>query len=472
MSSRVTRLVAGSLVAVGATLAMLARRSGEERPANELADHVDGSGSSDVDGRPSSAPRDARAGAQTTVDAAYEVKCSTTLDAAGLLTDWPGWRRVKGIQDACCILDSPTNLGVAVPPLNWHECAAGPAARAGAAVDCEEADAFDGTTWAPVLFDLDVSHDSRGIPKLVLVGRAIDELSSGDAEFEVYDAQTGVPLAAWRNKVAPGVSSCVAFADVDDTIGTIAASMYGPGDVLYASGTPTALLTSPEFRRLRDIPWQLAVQKHGTSTTTFAFDLAPAGVVERARIGASVAITTAGRAGPPIFFDLVDKDDVFAATGSGWTSEYVVRTDGTPVLLRSVASRHVLGFATDGDTMFWLEAFGGADAVALPSRFEVWAAPYTTDPVKLGSNARKLGDARGQGFAGGRAAAGGVYAVVTGNCAQVARASGGEVRELCAGPDTTAGGPIAMTPHELWRILRVKDGGRRTVLRRFALPKW
>jgi hypothetical protein len=378
---------------------------------------------------------------------------------------------VAGIEDACCILDSPTNLGGSIPQLTWHECASATGVTADAYAGCGEADGFDGTDAAPVLFDLEVSLDSGGRPELILLGRAIDEPNSGDAEYEVYDFGSGRPLAAWRNKIAPSISSCIVLTDVANSIETIAASLYGPGDVLYASGPPAALVGTAEFLRLRGVPWQLAVQKHGTSSTTFAFDLAPAGIVDRVRIGASLVGTTAGRGGPPIFFDFAHKEDVFAATGSGWTSEYVVGADGTPAVLRGVENRHVLGFATDGDTLFWLEAFGGADPVALPLKFEVWAAPYTTDPHKLERTARKLGAARGQGFAGGRAAADGTYAVVTGNCAQVARASGGEVRELCSPPDALPGGPISMIPGELWRILRLKGATRRTVLRRFALPR-
>jgi len=221
-------------------------------------------------------------------DAAYYVQCSNVLDEGGVPTDWPGWRRVAGIEDACCILDSPTNLGGSIPQLTWHECASATGVHRRRVRRMRRSRRIRRTDAAPVLFDLEVSLDSGGRPELILLGRAIDEPNSGDAEYEVYDFGSGRPLAAWRNKIAPKYFIVHRSDDVANSIETIARAYTGPVMCSMRPGRQPHSSAPRSFLRLRGVPWQLAVQKHGTSSTTFAFDLAPAGIVDRVRIGASL----------------------------------------------------------------------------------------------------------------------------------------------------------------------------------------
>jgi hypothetical protein len=153
--------------------------------------------------------------------------------------------------------------------------------------------------------------------------------------------------------------------------------------------------------------------------------------------------------------------------------EYVVKADGTPVLFRSVPNRHIMGFTTDGTTLFWTEGFGGSSATAPPTEYEVWSAPYTSNPSVLAATARKLSSVDGgPGFVGGVSAAGGIYVVVTGACAEITRQVDGEVREICAGPQSAFGGWLFLSTQELWTIVGASGGANYNTVRRLPMPSW
>jgi hypothetical protein len=422
-----------------------------------------------------SPPRDSSSpteGAAVDTGSAYTVSCANSVDDAGYVTDWPLWRRVQTIPDPCTLVDTPVDVDASVRPLSWHNCIADSGSDAQSQPSCLDID-VPANAVAPTHFiNLETGRDSSGLPTTVLLGYEIDVPNDDIAEYDIFDFTTGAPLAAWRNNPTLHASSCLLRADVSGSIATLTARMWGPGDILYATATPPLLASAPSFHRITGLPWQAAEQDTRTSTTTYAFDLEPGGVIDRVAIGSATPIS-AGYGGPQLFLDFVQNDDVFATLGGGWLQEYVVGANGSVVLLRAVPSRHVISFATDGRSLFWTEGFGGATSSDPPTSYEVWTAPYTTDPSVVAASARRLSTlSAGPGFAGGGTAVLGTYLTVIGDCAEITRIADGDVRQLCVGPTSYFGGWLFFTQQELWAIIGTNGGPVNYTVRRLPMPTW
>lgn len=365
--------------------------------------------------------------------------CDVVVPDGGVLSDWPGWRRLPQLS-ACCALDVPVDGGTGLPPLAWHSCG-------DASTGCLEMN-LPANSASPAFFRYaEASRDATGLPALLHLRWALEgtHVSTQDA---IYEVETGQPLAAWRTTD----TFCFSKMDVVGRSATLFVSTWSTWDARLAHGDPATLMNAPTFELIgiaRGAP-----QESATSETTYAFDFPLGGAVGRAKIGSGKYATSGST--PALLLELVEKDDVYAFSEqgkSGWSEEYRVDPDGSVTPFRVVSGRHVSGLRTDGTTMFWVESYGNPDPRGVPTMFDVYAAPYTSDSVTLAASARKVASIPSSGPPQVSIAFGGLYGVFNGVVVEVVRLSDGAVREVSLPPGNAFLELVLVTPSELWTVV-------------------
>jgi len=133
-----------------------------------------------------------------TADAADVGVCAPPGDDAGVVHDWPGFRRMSEI-DPCCPFDVGQDLTVAVP-YKWIPC--------GDSGGCQQLDVpFVANSNTPVLTSW-VTRDAGGGSRLYLLRR---ELPPDNVyETTAYDLSSGSVEGVWRASLTPLGSTGVA----------------------------------------------------------------------------------------------------------------------------------------------------------------------------------------------------------------------------------------------------------------------
>jgi hypothetical protein len=416
-----------------------------------------------------STPSDARDGGPSTdSDAEASTDAPTTCtyaspDAQAADSTWSGWHHIPQL-DSCCAASVPDDLQTTVAPLTWDPC--------GDASDgCLDFHAL-ARAPQPYLPVAIVTRDAAGAASSLEVFQAVSaDLSTFDAY--VYDLSSGMGVAAWRWDAA--FSPCHVF---DLTLGNDSLSLLvrtSNQTLGVASGTPASVMTNPSFRSLAGFEQVSAVQDTATSSSVFAFDIAPAGNVYRTTIDSGSVQTTLGKqTGESLFLSFVEGSDVFAVSDHGtvgYAQLYTVAADGSPVLLRGFPDHDVSALATDGHSLIWTETYASNDGGS--SMLQFWSAPYTTDPVALASTAVQVGSAQGVLTPSQAIAFGGIYSVYAGGSGQlVVRVADGHVLNLQppTGYDFWKAAYVSNT--ELWIGLSITSGPRAVGLRRIPLGTW
>jgi hypothetical protein len=260
-----------------------------------------------------------------------------------------------------------------------------------------------------------------------------------------------------------------------------------------AWGTPP--ITTPSFEPITGELEMLLTKKthpaidqnHRISTSSLAFDLAyGATAVVRMPVGSASYVMSKPPQLPQETVTAIEGDDVFVFTYYGtslWSQVYVMRQDGTLELLRGPDKTHVRELKTDGKTLFWVEEHGLSDPSQYPfvpqPNMDVYAAPYTTDPMILAKTAKKIASVPNHRRANNAEAFGGVYAFDSDTkTITVVRGSDGAMQQISVGDGRAAGDVVYVSESEVWAILNPYDEDSGTVatggvaLARFALKDW
>lgn len=310
-------------------------------------------------------------------------------------------------------------------------------------------------------------------PKFLMFLRTLD-MGNSNYEYDVYDFATSAPLGSWRGKDG----GCDLRVAVGGGTMTLFGLVVGTG-MSVATGTPQDLASRPTFFRVA--PAALigqGIQEVNASDSTVAFDVEPAGTVFRAAVG-SAGSQEGKRPHPPLLLQRVEGEDVYGLAEhgtAGWGQFYRVDADGSVVLYRSNPNAHVGVMRTDGTTLFWTETYGTTDVVSsYQTRAEVWAAPYTRDPVQLASTARKLADVVDPilGVPLDAIAFNGLFAFTTNrsHVSWVVRASDGSAKRVDPGASWNFPrlGLTYVTNTELWSLILKPNGEG---LARLPLGTW
>jgi hypothetical protein len=392
------------------------------------------------------------AAAHRTYDAAATCEAGFIGDA-GVVSDWPGWVRPPGIE-ACCEFDVP-GPDAGAPSMSWHACAT-------EFTGCQE--------WLPagplvpgqpaaLILQATASRDSIGNSEMLHL--EMNDLGnlSGVLQDLFFDISSGIALGGWRVNglgLNDGTSNCVTYSTpVGDSV-ALAWQNWFTFDMGLAYGTPAELMAGPGFISVPPNPRDTA-RYWGASATTYAFDTAFTAVVTRIPIATDIATSTPSCA-PPLVFDFVAGDDVFAHLndGSAWRTEYLVHADGSVALYRARADGHVSAFATDGTTMFWVESYGASDPTAVPTNFDVYAAPYTSDAATLDASATKVASYADPAAIPRLAVAfGGIYGVEGGGGAEfIVRRSDGASQTVQLPAGESFYWPLIVNNTEFWGTVR------------------
>ena len=191
--------------------------------------------------------------------------CDASAGDSGLVSDWPGWRRLTEV-DPCCVADIPLDVAALVPTLEWISCADGSA-------NCLEMKVAPLGSAPPYISQTDVSRGASGAPVHILVGHQIDSRPS--FEVDIYDFATRAPLAAWRSRPDHETNCGVFDTNISVGIATVFARVFSTKDLKLGFGDPGAMMRSQSFTRVGGAELQL-VQEVASSDTVFAFDLQPA----------------------------------------------------------------------------------------------------------------------------------------------------------------------------------------------------
>jgi hypothetical protein len=396
------------------------------------------------------------AGGEDASDTAPDVGRETTSSAS---SDWPGWRRVSGVNDYC-VVDVPSSLSV--PPLSWTPCSDG-------TPDCTEMELGPENSLGKMM----TSHDVDGRPALLAITRVLGN-SREDVEVDLYEVETGQAAAAFRFRVT-SYTLCDPDLFIDGHAATLVVQDRISDDILFARASPATLMLGRQklARLMTGVPKGTGLfQVAGASDSTFAFDLQPVGTIHRARLDGSDYVTTIGRGGPHRLLDLVERDGVFAKAdrGSGWREEHVFGADGSPQVLRANATAHVGAFATDGINIGWTESFASDSTIGVkPSSVEIWTAPYTANPQTLAATARRIAVVNALRPPSPAVLNGDYYVANTGAALEVTRISDGMRRTLVPRPGWQLSWLHGVTSDELWTSVYRDMAGDDTFLRRYKL---
>jgi len=381
-----------------------------------------------------STPEQNDAGADALLDAsptpeAATVICDASFWDGGIITDWPGFRRLTEFSP-CCQFDVATDL-TALPLMNWIPCTNG----ATACIEWQKGWAYDGGVGY-FFRGPEVARGSNGIPATLLLGFSI---SSQVAEYGIYDLTSQKAIGGTRIGSA---SQCPVAADLAGAGATIFGS-YAPAGaaVVGAQGSITQTLSAPQFRTLApagSLPKPSVIQTETASAVRFAFDVQPQGIVAQWPFDGGALVQSKNTTGAALLLDFVEGDDVYALSvhgTAGWQQEYLVEPDGSVVLYQSSPSAHVAAFASDGVSIFWTESYGNASQSGAQPNTDLWSATYTNSPSILASSSKKLTSLPVSFTPGAGIAFSGYYATAPNpfTTAYVVRASDGAMQQVASG---------------------------------------
>jgi hypothetical protein len=200
----------------------------------------------------------------------------------------------------------------------------------------------------------------------------------------------------------------------------------------------------------------------------------PAGTIGRVDTSTPALVRSPAGA-PAMLLALVEGHDVFgySEVGTpGWGQLYVLREDGTLVLLRSNSQAHIASPASDGTRLYWTETYGAKDTTAPQVRTELWSTPYTVDPTQLGSSASRFATITNAGMPTSAVAFGGLVALSTRSGVYIARLADGKVIQPSPGPSRGFSVLVAVTPSELWSLEGSPTSFYAQFLTRIGLGAW
>jgi len=214
-------------------------------------------------------------------------------------------------------------------------------------------------------------------------------------EFDVYDLTNNTAVGAWsvdfgNSSLGPGCT--VEPWPTPHGVALLAEDLRVKNSLTYYSawGTPAVALNDPSVVRFGGLEL-LGVQNVGASDTTLAFDINGASAV-RLPIGSLSYVQATGT--PGLLFAFVNGDDTFFESeygNNGWGQIWRLDASGSAILIRERTGRHVFSPATDGQTLFWVEAYGPNPNLSQPmDAVEVWASAYSTDPAAINAGAHML----------------------------------------------------------------------------------
>jgi hypothetical protein len=289
----------------------------------------------------------------------------------------------------------------------------------------------------------------------------------------VYALGSGVSLAAWRSD--PYFSPCHVFSVVPyaDIVSLILRT--SESTLRLASAPPATAMSNPSFQALPGFEQTFGLQELATSTSVFAFDIAPASIVYRTTIDSGTVQTTLGKQmGVALLLSFVEGNDVFAYSAQGtvgYAQIYTVAADGTPTLFRGAPDHDVSALATDGTSLVWTETYTPADG-GMPT-LQFWTAPYTAAPATLASTAHQVAAVPGVSAPFEAIAFGGIYTVYDGAAGQfVVRLSDGHVINPAPPAGYDFWKPAYVSNTELWIGLSITNGPKAVGLRRIPLGTW
>lgn len=383
--------------------------------------------------------------------------CPPPLDA-GIISDWPGFRRLTEL-DPCCPTDVALDATKTAPPVQWIPCLNG-------AAGCLEMKAG----WNGVggqFSGAQVSTDPAGSPANLYIYR---RLANTEGEEDIYGFGTMSPLGAWR----PAIGSTACFTETviaGFSATTVAFVNSGaPPGTFVASSAPASLAASPHFVSVANTNLMLRyLQGLGSSETTLGFDLGPSIWLGRAPLDGG-GYTTAVVPGQ-VSLAFVSRDDVFGQSthgAAGWGQVYVFQPNNALVLLRGNPSAHVTGVATDGPNLYWAETYGSTDIQAQQTDTQIWTAPYTDDPTQLAATARQIADIKNSYVPYQAIAFGGYYATAL----YVVRVADGAVLPAPSAGTYTYWDLVYVTGSELWAIMGEPHGPNGIAFARVQLAPW
>lgn len=286
--------------------------------------------------------------------------------------------------------DVPDDVDASVPPLAWVPCDGG--------LGCSTLDIqWDAGIHPGTFFNGRVSRGPDGNARYLQFSRVLQD-DTPDVqiyEYDVYDMSSAAPVAAWRAEFTEKWTwgECIAAPFVAPTGIMLRATDYRydePFSEWFGWGTPEQMMRAPQLVRFggKEV---VGMQSLGASDTTFAFDVMGASPY---RVAMGSAMVVRGFAGVPLSLAFVEGNDAFFTSeygNAGWAQIWRLDADGSTVLVRQRPNRHVTAPATDGTTLFWVEAYGPNPDLAQPmDAVEVWAAPYSADPTAINAAAHLL----------------------------------------------------------------------------------
>jgi hypothetical protein len=327
-----------------------------------------------------------------TSDAADVGVCAPPGDDAGVVHDWPGFRRMSEI-DPCCPFDVAQDLSVAAP-YKWIPC--------GDAGGCQQLDIpFVANGEAPVLF-ASVTRSVSGLSKLYL---RREYLPGPSSETTVYDLASGSVDGLWRYSDAPDNSRCIVelVGSVNDEAVLLANLWPTPIEPttlnVVARGTAKSLASSSVAAHPLLNSGVYLTNLGYSSTQRLALDYQSPGYqmltcdLSADAATPCVAANLLSVMPAKLLFEFIEGDTIFAKSNSGttgWGQEYVIDAMGKVALFRSRPNAHVFGTCSDGKSLAWTETYGSVNPLDPQTLTEVWSAPFTSDPAVLANTAKKI----------------------------------------------------------------------------------
>ena len=398
----------------------------------------------------------------TPQDAGQDADAGSWWDGAAM-SDWPGWRRLTGL-DPSCPTDIPLDPWSAMPALVWIPCTSG-------RTQCNELDLSK--IPHPALGTIFVGGRVGLGAQYLVVFRLTDQKDV--AEQDVYSVAGLVPAAAWR--YSEGNPACLVGPIPTKDKLVMYAEFAGVSNIIPATaiGTPAALMTS--MTNATFVHWspdpQSRPQFIAASETAFAGDLGVMGAILRQPPATSsyVKTTPQGLSRPLVF-----GDDVLAWNEHGnnyWAEEVVVKPDASTYILRAVANKNIVGFATDGVSLWWQETSGTANADQTTNlTIDVFQAPYTTDPTTLASTAKKVTTFTNATLSSIPITFNGLYAWPGGFTTYIVRGDG-TFTTVASDGKTWSQFPVYVSSSEYWSIeSTLPSGPLGTAFTRIQLGTW
>ncbi len=331
-----------------------------------------------------------------TGDTADVGTCAPPGDDAGVVHDWPGFRRLSEI-DPCCPFDVAQDLSLAVP-YKWVPC--GDSDGGG----CQQLDIPFGPNGETPELTVSVTRNINSGSRLYVLRRSLPP----DLTYEttVYDMTTKAVEGLWRFSNAPsanGRCDVEIVGSVDDKA-LLMASLFPtalePGTLnRVAVGTIQSLSTSPvAIHDLANtgVDWSNMLPYSSTERLGLEYlynDYKMLTCDLSGDVAAPCVKVNLASAPALLLFDFIEGDTIFATSNygtTGWEQEYVIDPNGKVALFRANPKAHIDGTCSDGNTLVWTETYGSVNSGDPQTLTEIWSAPFTSNPATLASTAKKI----------------------------------------------------------------------------------